>query len=317
MSSGTLTLPAETRRHRGDRADPARAAIERAIVQAVAYADVFDYPLTADEVHRYLVGVPATRASVRTVLSTSRVLGDVLARSGRYFSLAGRQETVETRRARASTAEAYWRRAVRYGHTIGNLPFVRMVAVTGALAMDNVADGDIDYLVVTEPRRLWLCRALVVGLVRTAALRRVELCPNYFLSEKALVLEERNLFTAHEVAQMVPLTGVATYQRLRTLNRWTDSYLPNAGTRPRRVSPIEPHPRRTRRILESALRSPLGSPLERWEMGRKVRKLGQRGNGHTEAAFGPDWCKGHFGDHGQLTLSRYDERLQALGWRLP
>jgi hypothetical protein len=52
-------------------------------------------------------------------------------------------------------------------------------------------------------------------------------------------------------------------------------------------------------------------------MARKVRKLGQRGNGHVEAAFGPDWCKGHFGDHGQLTLSRYDERLQALGTRLP
>jgi hypothetical protein len=50
-------------------------------------------------------------------------------------------------------------------------------------------------------------------------------------------------------------------------------------------------------------------------MARKVRKLGQRSNGHAEAAFGPDWCKGHFGDHGQLTLSRYDERVQALGLR--
>ena len=37
----------------------------------------------------------------------------------------------------------------------------------------------------------------------------------------------------------------------------------------------------------------------------------------AEAAFGPDWCKGHFGDHGQLTLTRYDDRLQALGSRLP
>ena len=52
-------------------------------------------------------------------------------------------------------------------------------------------------------------------------------------------------------------------------------------------------------------------------MARKVRKLGQRSNGHAEAAFGPDWCKGHFGDHGQLTLKRYDDRLQALGSRLP
>jgi hypothetical protein len=196
------------------------------------------------------------------------------------------------------------------------LPFVRMVAVTGALAMDNVADGDIDYLVITEPGRLWLCRALVVGLVRAAAFRGLELCPNYFLSEHALELTERNLFTAHEVAQMVPLSGSATYQRLRALNhRWTDTYLPNASGPPRRMAPVDPRPRRSRALLEGTLRSPLASPFEHWEMARKMRKLGQRGNGHAEAAFGPDWCKGHFGDHGQLTLSRYEERLRAIEQR--
>src|SRR5205085_8843103 len=116
---------------------------------------------------------------------------------------------------RASVATDYWHRAIHYGHIMGGLPFVRMVAVTGALAMDNIADGDVDYLVVTEPGRLWLCRALIVGLVRVAALRGTELCPNYFLSERALVLHERNLFIAHEVAQMVPVAGLETYQRMR------------------------------------------------------------------------------------------------------
>lgn len=312
MSSSTLTAAAEGRR---SGADPSRAALERAIVQAVAYADVFDYPLTADEIHRYLVGVPASRGMVRAVLSNGRPA--VLARCGRYFTLEGRESAVETRRARATVAAEYWRRAVRYGHTMGNLPFVRMVAVTGALAMDNMADGDIDYLVVTEPGRLWVCRALIVGLVRLAALRGTELCPNYFLSEQALVLDDRNLFTAHEVAQMVPLTGMTTYQRLRALNRWTDTYLPNAGGAPRRVAPVEASVRRTRRLLERTLRSRLCGPLERWEMTRKMRKLGKRGYAHVEAAFGPDWCKGHFGDHGHLTLSRYEERMRALEERLP
>jgi hypothetical protein len=317
MSSGTLSTAAEARRSRTDRTEPARAALERAIVQTVAYADVFDYPLTADEVQRYLIGVPASRGTVRTVLSSGRLMPEVLSRNGRYFTLAGRESVIETRRARAQPAVDYWRRAVHYGHIIGGLPFVRMVAVTGALAMDNVADGDIDYLVVTEPGRLWLCRAMVVALVKTAAFKRITLCPNYFLSEQALELTERNLFTAHEVAQMVPLSGSETYQRLRALNRWTDTYLPNAGGPPRRLAPLEPRPRRSRRLIERTLRSRLGSPIERWEMARKVRKLGQRSNGHTEAAFGPDWCKGHFGDHGQQTLSRYEDRVRALEQSLP
>jgi hypothetical protein len=310
MSSGGLTAAAEARRSRTDRSEPSRVSLERAIVQTVAYADVFDYPLTADEIHRYLIGVSAGRGTVRSLLQDLK--SRELSRSGRYFSLVGREATVETRKARAASATDFWRRGVQYGRRISNLPFVRMVAVTGGLAMDNMADGDIDYLVITEPGRLWLCRALIVALVRMAALRGTELCPNYFLSERALVLTERNLFTAHEVTQMVPLAGLGTYQHLRDLNRWTFNYLPNAAGAPRRMAAVEPTHRRTHQIVESTLRSRMCSPLEHWEMMRKVRKLGTQGNGHAEAAFGPDWCKGHFGDHGQATLSRYAERLQAL-----
>jgi hypothetical protein len=311
MSSGTLAPAADVRRGRTDRAEAGRAALERAIVQAVAYADVFDYPLTADEIHRYLVGVSASRGDVRGILHNRRPAE--LARSGRYFGLVGREAAVETRRARAANAAEYWRRAVSYGHAMSRLPFVRMVAVTGGLAMDNMADGDIDYLVITEPGRLWLCRALVVGLVRLAALKGTELCPNYFLSERALVLDERNLFTAHEVTQMVPLSGIETYQHMRDLNQWTATFLPNAAGAPRRISMAEADKPATRRLVEGTLRSRICAPLERWEMRRKVRKLSQRGDGHVEAAFGPDWCKGHFGDHGQVTLARYAERLSALG----
>src|SRR5690242_15089973 len=122
MSSGTLAAVSEARRSRTDRSDPGRAALERAIVQAVAYADVFDYPLTADEVHRYLIGAAANRATVRNILSNGRLVPEVLSRSGRYFTLAGREAAIETRRARAAPAAEFWHKAVRYGRLIGSLP---------------------------------------------------------------------------------------------------------------------------------------------------------------------------------------------------
>src|SRR5438309_11756121 len=117
-SSGILAAAAEARRSRTDRTEPGRATLDRAIVQAVAYADVFDYPLTADEIHRYLIGIPASRATVRGILSNFKP--GVISRSGRYYTLAGRESAIETRRARGALAAGYWKRATRYGRTMGS-----------------------------------------------------------------------------------------------------------------------------------------------------------------------------------------------------
>jgi len=62
---------------------------------------------------------------------------------------------VQTRRGWRQAAAGIWPKAVGYGQAIARLPFVQMVAVTGALAMDNADAGDdLDYFIVTESDRL-------------------------------------------------------------------------------------------------------------------------------------------------------------------
>ena len=104
-----------------------------------------------------------------------------------------------------------------------------MVAVTGSLAVNNVdAAADIDFLIVTEIGRLWLCRAMIIMLVKLAAKRGVWLCPNYFLSTRALHFDDRNLFSAHEIVQMVPISGRRVFRQLLEENQWVTDFLPNA-----------------------------------------------------------------------------------------
>jgi hypothetical protein len=294
------------------------SAVESAILQTITYVDVFDYPLTPEEVHRYLIGIPAPAEKVTQILSNGHLVPDRLNRRDGYFFLSGRAEIVETRRRREKVSKEMWPVARHYGRLLAALPFVRMVAITGSLAVNNVEPpADIDYLIVTEHGRLWSCRAWTILLVRLAARRGVHLCPNYFLSERHLRFEEQNLYTAHELAQMIPISGLPIYRRMRQLNAWTADFLPNAAGIPQPYPTNEPPvmkpelKRLPARLAEGFMRTPPGGWIEGWEMRRKIRKF-SRLNGGDESAFSADWCKGHFDGHRRRVLDEFDNQWQKV-----
>ncbi len=288
--------------------EPGSFDLYAAVHLTLAYADVFDYPLTLLETHRYLIGVAASVPEVRAALAQS----DLVGRDGDYFHLVGREGTVGVRRRRAPVAEKMCARALRYGRLLARLPFVRMVALTGALTMGNVESGDdFDYLIITEPGRLWLTRAMVIGLVvRRAALRHDEICPNYLLTLDRLIIPQRNLYTAHELAQMVPLAGRHVYDRMRAANVWMLDFLPNAAGLPGGAWRQEHEPRGALRgLAESILGADLGARVEHWEMTRKVPKLSCAVPADAEISLGPHCCKGHVGAHQQRVYEAFRRRV--------
>jgi hypothetical protein len=195
-----------------------------------------------------------------------------------------------------------------------------MVAVTGALAMDNAEDGDdLDYLVVTEPGRLWLCRALIILLVRRAK-GRASLCPNYFITLDGLSLEDHSLFSAHELAQMVPVYGLDTYWAMRRLNPWAEELLPNAAGAPVRfvrdyglLADSRGFGLGFKRAGETFLRTPAGAWLKGWEQRRKVAHFGGLAVDHPEARFDAETCKGHFSNHRRQVELAYARRMARYG----
>ena len=292
--------------------NPTPDSLEGAILQTLAYVDVFDYPLTLLELQRYLIAMPATLDAVDAALARLQPAGRVVARGG-FFALPGRAAVIARRKERRTAAALFWRQARAYGRRLARLPFVRMVAVTGSLASDNVdAGADIDFFIVSAPDRLWLCRALTIGVVRLAAQRGAALCPNFFISTQALALPTRNLYAARELAQMVPLSGLATYRALRAANAWSFDFLPNAAGVPRLWDDVPEKTPGARR--ERLFPAPLAARLEGWEQKRKLARFtaAQRSAAPGETHFSADICQGHFDGHGERTLRAYEARLRRL-----
>lgn len=297
--------------------------IEAAIMRTILYGDIFDFPMTPAEIHHFLIhdeGV--SLAAIQDTLATSPYMRQCLVQSQGYIACAGRDDLIPTRLQRAQLAAEMWQPVIDWGRWIARLPFVRMVALTGALAMRNPAgkDEDFDYLIVTAPRRVWLTRAFVVLLVRYARLRRIVICPNYVLSETALAQSRQDLYIAHEIAQIVPIHGSAVFEAFMLANPWVKAYIPNANTAFHQTPDYEPGLawKRLKGLLERGLQAQLGDLLENWERKRKQRKFARNLRpGHSAATLDEQQVKGHFDDHGAWVLQRYHDRLRDYGLTFP
>jgi len=279
--------------------------LEDAILQTLAYSDIFDYPLTADELCRFLV-VPSCAHDVE---QCAAAMENIAFRDG-YYYLAGRDEIVKLRKNRAAVSQRVYARAVAYGRILGTLPFVRMVALTGSLAMLNLSrNPDMDFMLVTKHGRVWTARAFAILLGKIARLFGDTICPNLIISERALEWPLHDLYSARELCQMIPITGNDIYLRLFSANSWVESFLPNAIPKTSEFLINS----EVWRMAEFPLQGTLGDKLESWEMTRKIKKFSAQPGFGAETVFTADVCQGNFDHHRKWTDEIYQERLTTLG----
>ena len=80
--------------------------LDEAILRTLLYADIFDYPLTPDEIHHFLIEASAGRAAVLDRLAHSPWLQARVAHSAGYVTLRNRQGLGAVRTARAAASAA-------------------------------------------------------------------------------------------------------------------------------------------------------------------------------------------------------------------
>lgn len=288
-------------------------SIEAAILCTLLYADIFHFAMTLPELHRHLISPQAVSLeAVEQILVHSSQLKTLLVQENGYLTLAKRRENIGYRIERERYVQEMFDDAVRYGHWLAQIPFVQMVAMTGSLAVRNPVNtsDDYDYLLVTQPGRVWLARAIAIALVRLTRFRKRELCPNYVLAADQLEQQQQDLFMARELAQMFPIYGSNIYEAMMNANAWVETYLPNVNPYP--TTPNSP--KTFKALLEKLLSGWLGDKLEEWEYQRKRRKFEPQAHKPDSAAvIDSGHVKGHFKDNGHPIMQQYQARLREYG----
>jgi predicted nucleotidyltransferase len=180
----------------------------------LAYSAVFEFPLSTEEVTRRIWRFAGetfpTQAEIDIALHKLFSMG-VIEKSVDLWYLVSQPQAPANRRLWTKNSQIKLQQAAPIISFLAKLPWVVGVAITGSVAVNSAkADDDVDFMIVTEPNRLWLTRLLTLIVAMKYGKRRSfakeepnSWCFNLWLTTNSLAVppERRSLYTAFEVCQ--------------------------------------------------------------------------------------------------------------------
>ncbi len=289
-------------------------AREKAVLAALLYFDVFDHPLTREEILRFM-SIDSSQEEVDQVLH-HLVETEVIHCHGGFYACKPAEKMASKRSETTARAQEMMPIAKQMASFIARFPFVRGVLLSGSISKEVMHEhSDIDYFIIVEEGRMWLSLLLLKAYKKLFMGRRQKyFCLNYFIAHKPLVIEEESIFTAVELATLMPIVGDSYKQKIIEANPWVKDVLPNF--RVNNASENALHVGKTRKLIEYALRSKIGDRLDHLVQ-RKIRQWYQRKYAHARSNADFDLMfksnnsesKVHTSNHHRMVLDRYAKRL--------
>ena len=294
-------------------------SVKKDILASLTYFDIFQYPLTQTEISQYMQHSYSNEEitfCLQELTAESQVY-----KFDDYYSLQDNYSIIQRRKKGNLKAWSVLRTAEKIAGFLSAFPFVRGVAVSGSLSK-NYADenSDIDFFIITSRNRLWLARSFMHLFKKLTMLlgKQDWFCMNYYIDEDMLQIREKNIYTAIEVATLLPLRGISTFAQFYEHNRWYRNFLPNHSMRISYVK--EAQKPLMKGFAEFVFNNPFGNLLDyllmkltarRWEKKTRKGKTNKRG-----VVMGMD-CSKHYAkpdpqNFQKQLLDIYGKRIQHL-----
>lgn len=300
---------------------PALSTYDQNILRVLLYFDIFQFPLKAEEIYSFLPSNSTTPVQVAYALESPGLRGVVNSSKGYFFLKSTAESCIEERQRKERRARRRMKIALRVARFIGLFPFVRGVMLSGELAKGIASKGsDIDFVIVSKRRRLWLSRSVLIIFKKTLLLNSKKyFCLNHFITEDYLAAQLRNIYSATEIATLKPLHNRPLYVRYMRANDWIKAFFPNWHI----GENIEGFERGSRNIVQQFLEwlvpERLGDRIDNWLLGqwkaiwkRRYPGLSQEELNHKFRCE-PDISTAYGEDFQRKVLNQYSHRLLQFG----
>jgi predicted nucleotidyltransferase len=262
------------------------------ILATLAYFDMWDYPLTRAEIFLYLenkYGQNDFDEALEHLLNSKQIFY-----FDKFYSLKNDYMVAVKRNKANKKAAELIGKAKEIGAFLVKFPFVRGIAISGSLSKNCADDNsDIDFFIITAGNRLWLARTFMHMFKKLTFLvgKQHNYCMNYYIDEAKLQIVEKNIYTAIEVATIIPVEGDATFENFYKANAWNSDFLPNKCMRLATANPLKKH--WYKGLVEVLFNNRFGSWLDntlmditagRWNKKTEQKKLNMRGTVMSMAA---------------------------------
>jgi hypothetical protein len=203
-------------------------SIKKDILATLAYFNLFDYPLRKSEIFIFLGHCDDFKefeSGLRELLNESAIFN-----IGEFYSLHNNYSLAVRRYRGNEKATIMLKKADKAASILSAFPFVRGIAVSGSLSKYFADENtDIDFFIIASANRLWIARTFLHIFKKFTYLFKMQdlFCMNYFIDEEELGILEKNIYTATEIATILPLYGCQIFDDFYKANTWARSFFPN------------------------------------------------------------------------------------------
>jgi len=218
-----------------DNQEQRNLALRGAITRVVAFFDIFDFPVTAQEIWKFC----DWQCGLDEVVNFLNESNDFLEQNAVFYFLPGRADLCDKRIEKIIIAQKKYQKAMHVTKLFRFIPWIKMIAISNVIGQDNVKEeSDIDLFVITEPNRIWITRFVSVVMLKILGLRpkpndvQDKICLSFFVSENNLNLKnlqiDNDVYFYFWLTNLLPIHNQNNiYKKLIQANDWLWEKMPN------------------------------------------------------------------------------------------